>query len=86
MSRALTIQRSIVPLAERKKFLQKLHARHAYYTGANCRFWAFEESDMAGAFVEFIEASDAATLSRALASAPEQMLDQARIYQEVELD
>lgn len=86
MPRALSIQRSVVPLADRKKFLGKLRARRTYYTGANCRFWAFEESDLAGAFVEFIEAGDAATLSRALAAAPEQMLEQARIYQEVELD
>lgn len=86
MPRALSIQRSVVPLADRRKFLEKLRARHAYYTGANCRFWAFEESDLAGAFMEFIEAGDVATLSRALAAAPEQMLEQVRIYQEVELD
>ncbi|HEU4641322.1 MAG TPA: hypothetical protein VFS44_02625 [Gemmatimonadaceae bacterium] len=86
MSRALTIQRSIVPLNDRKKFMQKLRARRAYYAGANCRFWVFEESDLAGAFIEFIEAADPETLARALADAPEQVVDAARIYQEVELD
>jgi hypothetical protein len=86
VARALTIHRSIVPVAERKKFMQKLRAKRAYYTGANCHFWVFEESDLAGAFVEFIEASDPATLAKALAAAPEQVVDAARIYQEVELE
>jgi hypothetical protein len=80
------MRRSIVPLNDRKKFMQKLRARHAYYTGAGCRFWVFEESDLAGAFIEFIEAADHDTLARALQSAPEQVVDGARIYQEVELD
>lgn len=86
VARALTMRRSIVPLNDRKKFMQKLRARRAYYTGAGCHFWVFEESDLAGAFVEFVEAADQDTLARALASAPEQVVDGARIYQEVELD
>lgn len=86
MARALTIQRSIVPLNDRKKYMQKLRARRAYYAAADCRFWVFEESDLAGAFIEFIEAADPETLARALADAPEQVVDAARIYQEVELD
>ncbi len=86
MPRVLTIQRSIVPLAERKKFMHKLRAKRSYYTAANCRFWVFEESEIAGAFIEFIEAADAATLARALAEAPEPVVDPARIYREVELD
>lgn len=85
-TRALTLQRSIVPLSERKKYMHKLRARRAYYTGAKCRFWVFEESDLAGAFIEFIEAEDPAILSRALAEAPESLVDTSRIYQEVELD
>lgn len=86
MPRALTIQRSIIPLSERKKFMHKLRAKRSYYAAANCRFWVFEESGLAGAFVEFIEAADASTLARALAEAPDQVVDAARIYQEVELD
>jgi hypothetical protein len=85
-SRSLTIQRSIVPLSERKKYMHKLRARRAYYTNANCRFWVFEETDLAGAFIEFIEAEDPAVLARALAEAPESFVDASRIYQEVELD
>lgn len=85
-SRSLTIQRSIVPLSERKKYMTKLRARKAYYQGANCKFWVFEETDLAGAFIEFIEAEDPAVLARALQEAPESLVDASRIYQEVELD
>jgi hypothetical protein len=86
MARALTIQRSIVPLNDRKKYMEKLRMRQSYYAAANCKFWVFEESDLAGAFMEFIEAGDAATLTRALEGAPDHIVDTARIYQEVELD
>ena len=65
--RSLTIQRSIVPLSDRKKYMHKLRARKAYYTSAKCRFWVFEETDLAGAFIEFIEAEDPALLAKALA-------------------
>jgi hypothetical protein len=85
-SRSLTIQRSIVPLSERKKYMTKLRARKAYYQGANCKFWVFEETDLAGAFIELIEAEDPAVLARALQEAPESLVDASRIYQEVELD
>lgn len=86
MPRALSIQRSIVPVADRKKFMHKLRAKRSYYGSVNCRFWAFEECEISGAFIEFIEGPDAATLAKALAEAPEPVVDQARIYQEVELD
>ena len=39
-----------------------------------------------GAFLEFCEAPDAATLAKAHASAPERVLDPSRIYHEVELE
>lgn len=85
MSRALTLQRSIVPPGDRKKFMERLRARRAYYTGVNCRFWVFEESDLPGAYIEFIEAADEKTLADALAGAPQHVVDSARIYHEVEL-
>ena len=85
-ARALTLQRSIVPRAERAKYMHKLRACRAYFTSANCRFWVFEESDLAGAFIEFISAEDPAILVRAIAEAPESLLDAGRIYQEVELE
>jgi hypothetical protein len=66
--------------------MNKLRARKAYYLSANCRFQVFEETDLAGAFIEFIEADDPAVLAKALQEAPESFVDASRIYQEVELD
>jgi hypothetical protein len=80
------MRRSIVPLADRKKFLQKAKARRTYFVNADCKFWVFEESDLSGAFVEFIEADDAKTLAKALADSPEQPADAVRIYEAVDVD
>jgi len=85
MARALSIKRSIVPASERARYLERLKARKDYYKRAACEFWAFEEAALAGAFIEFVEAGDAATLEAAHAAAPEPVLDPARIYTEVEL-
>ena len=85
MPRALTLQRTVVPAADRSKFLVKLRARHAYYATAKCKHWVFEEAQLPGAYMEFIEAADGETLAQALAGAPDPVLDRARIYQEVEL-
>lgn len=85
MSRALTSQRSVVLGAERETFLKKLRARRDYYTQAGCNYWVFEEANMPGAFVEFIEAPDIKRLRSALVKAPERGPGSARIYEEVEL-
>lgn len=85
MPRALSIKRPIVPLSERAKYLERLKSRKDYYKKAGCDFWAFEEAALTGAFVEFIEAADGATLEAAHAAAPEPVLDPGRIYIEVEL-
>ncbi len=85
MPRALSIKRSIVPLNERTKYLERLKARKDYYKRATCEFWVFEEAALTGAFIEFVEAADAATLEAAHSAAPEPVLDPARIYTEVEL-
>jgi len=85
MSRALTIQRTLVTPPERERFQEKLRRKQEYYTKANCRFWAFEETGLPGAFLEFFEAADPQTLARAHASAPEPVLDPNRVYVEVEL-
>jgi hypothetical protein len=45
----------------------------------------FEEVDLPGAFIEFFEATDTATLARAHATAPDAVLDAGRVYTEVEL-
>jgi hypothetical protein len=85
MPRALTVQRTLVTPQDRKKFAEKLKRNREYYAAANCRYWVFEEASLPGAFLEFCEAPDHQTLARAHASAPEPMLDPARIYHEVEL-
>ena len=84
MARWLTLQRSIVPAGERKKFMERLSARRTYYEGAGCRFWVFEESGLPGAVIEFVEAGDRETLLGALTGSPDHVVDAARIYQEVE--
>lgn len=85
MARSLTLQRSIVPLHQRKEYLHRLHERREYYTRVNCTFSVFEEHGLPGAFIEFAEAADAATLAAAHSAAPGAMGDSARIYQEVEI-
>ena len=84
MARWLTLQRSIVPAGDRKRFMERLHARRAYYATAKCGFWVFEESGLPGALIEFVEAPDRETLETALAGAPDHIVDAARIYREVE--
>ena len=85
MPRALTMQRTIVPQSERKRYMDRLRAKRDHYKRANCRFWVLEEMGLPGAFLEFMEAESAEALSAALASAPEQILDANRLYREVEL-
>lgn len=85
MSRALTIQRTLVTPPDRAKFHEKLQRKREYYAKANCRFWAFEEAGLPGAFLEFFEADDPVTLARAHAAAPQPVLDPNRVYMEVEL-
>ncbi len=85
MSRALTIQRTLVTPSEREKFFERVARRRAFYAKANCRYWLFEEASLPGAFLEFFEGADAATLARAHAGSPDPVLDAARIYREVEL-
>lgn len=85
MPRALTIHRIVVPPADRAKYFERLHAKQAHYTAAGCRFWAFEEDNLPGAFVEFCEAESVASLKAAHAGAPERVHDPARIYTQVEL-
>ena len=85
MPRALSIQRSIVPAADRAKYLERLKARKEHYESAGCTFWVFEEAATTGAFIEFTESSDPAVLAAAHAGAPEQVLDPARIYTELEI-
>jgi hypothetical protein len=83
--RSLTIHRTLVRPVDRPRFLERLRAKESHYTAAGCRFWVFEEEALPGAFVEFCEANDAATLAAAHRSSPDPILDPARIYSIVEL-
>ena len=85
MPRALSMQRSIVPAGERAKYFERLKARQEYYARAGCKFWVFEEAALSGAFIEFTESGEPATLAAAHAASPGLVLDPARIYVEVEL-
>jgi hypothetical protein len=85
MPRALVTQRTTVPAARRKKVFEQMRAKLAYYTGQNCRYWVFEEVDLPGAFIEFVEAADPKTLDAALKAAPKEFSEPWRIYQEISL-
>jgi hypothetical protein len=85
MPRALTIQRSTVPVTERANYTKRLKTLQSHYAAANCRVWVFEESSLPGAFIEFTEADDQQTLTVAHANAPHKILDPSRVYQEVQL-
>lgn len=85
MPRALTIHRIVVPPADRSKYFERLRAKEQHYTGMGCRFWAFEEQSLPGAFVEFCEADSTQALSAAHAAAPDPVRDPSRIYTQVEL-
>jgi hypothetical protein len=83
--KALTIQRTLVPKAEREKYFERLRRKRDHYTAAKCRFWVFEEASLPGAFIEFYEADDPEILVRAHADAPDRILDSNRVYLQVEI-
>lgn len=85
MARALTSKRTVVTPAERDRYLERAARRREHFTRAGCRYWVFEETDLAGAFIEFIEGPAVPALESALAAAPDPFLEQLRIYEEVEL-
>jgi hypothetical protein len=85
MARALTIQRTTIPPAERPRYMARLAERAAHYESASCRFWVFEDPGLRNAFVEFTSADDSATLAAAVATAPEPGSGPLRIYLQVEL-
>ncbi len=83
MPRALVFHRTIVPAPNRGRYMEALQRRKAHFERAACRFWVFEEAGLPGAFIEFMEAADRATLKRAIDDAPEAPLDANRVYVEV---
>jgi hypothetical protein len=82
--RVLTVQRTLVTPPDRERYAQRLERKREHYQRSNCRFWVFEERSLPGAFLEFFEGPDEATLQRAHAAAPEPVLDPNRVYMEVE--
>jgi hypothetical protein len=86
MARALTIQRSIIPAADRAKHLERLRAKRDHYKARSCRFWVFEEAAVHGAFLEFVEADSAEQLTAAHAAATDAPIDATRVYIEVEIN
>ncbi len=80
------MQRTVVPSADRERFLERGRALRTHSHPANCRYWVFEDTEVTGAFLEFAEASDASALTAAQAGAPEEAhVGPMRVYREVEL-
>jgi hypothetical protein len=63
---------------------EKLRRKHEHYASTTAVSGRSRRA-LPGAFLEFVEAADPDTLARALASAPEPILDPNRVYMEVEL-
>ena len=86
MGRALTLQRTLVPRADREKYFERVRRKRDHYQAAECRFWVFEEASLPGAFIEFFEADDAEILARAHAAAPDRVIDAGRVYTQTEIE
>lgn len=86
MGRALTLQRTLVPKADRKKYFERITRKRNHYQAAKCRFWVFEEAGLPGAFIEFFEADDPEVLARAHAGSPDRVVDAGRVYTQVEIE
>ena len=65
MARALVITRTTVPATARETYRSDLQRRRAAYAAARVNFWVFTDPTTPGAFVEFTEAGDEATLAAA---------------------
>lgn len=85
MPRAVSMRHTVAPAAERGEFRERARRSRQHYLSAGCKYWLFEENGLAGAYVEFFEAPDAETLQRAHRSAPDPIVDTARVYAEVDL-
>ena len=87
MARALTLQRTVVPHGERQRFLDHARALRTHYSAANCHYWLFEDAQLTGAFIEFVESADPAALAAAHAAIAEPAaFDPRRVYGEIDLD
>jgi hypothetical protein len=86
MRRAISMRHTVVPSAEKAEFRQHARESLAHYAKQGCHYWLFEEASLPGAYVEFFEANDRATLLKAHGGAPTPILESARLYVEVELN
>lgn len=85
MPRAISMRHTVVPSAEKAAFRERARASQAHYARKGCNYWLFEEASLPGAYVEFMEAKDRATLVQAHGDAPMPVLESARLYVQVEL-
>jgi hypothetical protein len=75
-----------VPHGERQRFLDRARTLRAHYTAANCQYWLFEDAQLGGAFIEFVESADPTALVAAHAAIAEPAsFDPRRIYSEIDL-
>jgi hypothetical protein len=84
------MNRTIVPTADRERFLTRARALRTHFQSRGCQYWVFEDAEITGAFVEFTEADDAKKLTEAKASAPTDSLElggdvRPNLYREVTL-
>ena len=86
MPRAISMRHTVVPSAEREAFRNRARDTRAHYAGAGCRYWLYEEDALPGAYVEFYEAADRATLVKAHESRQEQAQLASRLYIEVDVN
>ena len=70
MSRALTLNRTIVPPPDRDRFFARARALRTHFQSHGCQYWVFEDAALAGAFIEFAEGTDVDALVRAYSEAP----------------
>jgi hypothetical protein len=85
MPRAISMRHTVVPSSEKAEFRERAREAQAHYAGNGCNYWLFEEASLPGAYVEFFEAKDRATLLHAHRDAPVPVLESARLYLQVEL-
>lgn len=63
MPRALRITTTRIGVDQRARYLADAAARRARIESLGAHFWVYEDPGAAGAFTEFTEARDAATLA-----------------------
>jgi hypothetical protein len=80
--RALAMRHTAVPTGEREAFRKRADAARSHYAQAGCKYWVFEDDELPGAYVEFFEAPDKATLVRAHSTSKHAP---SRLYVEVDL-